>query len=415
MLLVTGCGSPQLQPSATVSAPPGTPRAQPTAAPDATAEPQPTEAPSTAAPAGLTFESLTFGDSAGPSKVTAMTPFGTGLIAVGMSYDEALPIPLGPVPPHVGRIWTSADGRSWEDVTPRALFANVGLTDIIQRSDGTLLAIGDVSDLNEYGEAQVQSTGAWESSDGVAWEVADTGLPADRWVRDFVQGDKGIIAVAWQVGDTHGSELWFSSDGRAWERIRHLAHGNLSTDAGTEGFVAVGSWDPYVQAAGSFAIASADGREWFEAADPPGAPTGLAALGGDWVAVSSNEDVEEGWITISTSANGLDWSSPIPVEAEEVRTRIDDESGCWLVPSLLSADDWLILRTFRGGLCGEGNAMTFGPHLARAESGDWQALPLAARDGDGRGAWVAAAEVIDEALVLAGESNGQATFWWAEE
>jgi hypothetical protein len=335
-----------------------------------------------------------------------MTPFGSGHIAVGMSYEEPLPVPLGPMPPHTGRIWGSADGRSWEDVTPGELLANAALTDVIQRADGTLLAVGEVAVHNEYGDVEVQRTGAWESSDGVGWEVADTGLPADRWVRDFVQGDKGIVAVAWQVGDTHGSEIWFSADGRAWERIRHLAHVNLSMDAGIEGFVAVGTWDPYVHSAGSFAIASADGREWFEAADPPQFPTSVAAVGGDWVTVSSNEEVEEGWITISTSASGLDWSSPVPVDADEVSTRIDDESGCWLVPSLISAGDRLLLRTFLGGLCGEGNAVSFGPHLISTDAGGWQALPLP---------WVAAVEVVDEALVLAGESNGQATFWWAGE
>ena len=416
-LVVSACGSQQLEPAATVSATPETPDAPPTAAPSANAEPPPSEAAPRAASAGLTFESSTFGDSAGPSKVTSLASFGSGLIAVGVSYEQALPVPLGPMPPHIGRIWASADGRSWEDVTPRDLLANAALKDVIQRADGTLLAVGEVAVANEYGDLVVQRTGAWESSDGVTWELADTGLPADRWVRDFVQGDKGIVAVAWLVGDTHGSEIWFSADGRAWQRIRHLAHGYLSIDAGIEGFVAVGTWDQYVQPAGAFAIASADGREWFDAAGPPQFPTGVAAVGGDWVTVSSNEDVEEGWITISSSANGLDWSSPIPVEADEVRRRIDDVSGCWLVPSLISANDWMILRTFRGGLCGEGNAMSFGPHLIRTDEGGWEALPIVNGDEDGRGqgSWVAAAEVVDEGLVLAGESNGQATFWWAGE
>lgn len=145
---------------------------------------------------------------------------------------------------------------------------------------------------------------------------------------------------------------------------------------------------------------------------------GLAKdVGGDWVTVSSNEDVEDGWLTISTSANGLDWSAPIPVEADEVRSRIDDVSGCWLVPSLVGANDWLVLRTFIGGLCGEGNAMSFGPHLMRTAAGGWEALPIASggEDGPGYGSWVAAAEVVAEALVLTGESNGRATFWWAGE
>ncbi len=344
-----------------------------------------------------------------------MTSFGTGLIAVGVSYEHRLPI-LGPVPPHTGRIWASDDGRSWEDVSPASLLANVTLQDVIRRADGTLLAVGDVAAPNQYGDLETERSGAWESSDGITWEQADTGLPSDRWVRDFVQGDRGMVAIAWKVGDTHGSEIWFSDDGRTWERIRHLAHGAFGIDAGTEGFVAVGAMDPYIQP-GVFAMASADGREWFEAADPPESAVHVAAIDGDWVAVSSNENLDEGWIAISTSANGLDWSGPLAVEADEVRGRIDEQNGCWLVPSLISAGEWLILRTSLGGLCGEGNARGFGPHLARTDAGDWEALPLATRDaqGGGAGSWVAAAQVVDGTVVLAGESDGQATFWWAGE
>jgi hypothetical protein len=343
-----------------------------------------------------------------------MTSFGTGLIAVGVSYEEPLPI-LGPTPAHTGRIWASDDGRSWEDVSPASVLANVTIRDVIQRADGTLLAVGDVAAPNQYGDLETERSGAWESSDGIIWEEADSGLPSDRWVRDFVHGNRGIVAIAWLVGDTHGSEIWFSADGRAWERIRHLAHGAFGIDAGTEGFVAAGAMDPYIQPGGVFAIASANGREWFEAADPPEFAVHVAAIGGDWVAVSSNEDLEQGWIAISTSANGLDWSGPLAVEADEVRHRID-ESGCWLRPSLISAGEWLILRTSLGGLCGEGNATGFGPHLVLTDADDWEALPLSTLESGGAsGLWVAAVEVVDGTLVLAGESNGQATFWWAEE
>jgi hypothetical protein len=343
-----------------------------------------------------------------------MTSFGTGLIAVGVNYEQSLPI-LGPTPPHSGRIWASDDGRSWEDVTPADVLANVMLQDVIQRADGTLLAVGDVAAPNQYGDLETERSGAWESSDGVIWQAADSGLPSDRWVRDFVQGDRGIVAIAWHVGDTHGSEIWFSADGRMWELIRHLAHGAFGVDAGTEGFVAVGAMDPYVQPGAVFAIASADGREWFEAADPPQFAVDAAAIGGDWVALSESEGLVEGWISISTSANGLDWSDPVVVEADEVRGRTD-ENDCPLVPSLISAGEWLILRTSRGGLCSEGGVVNFGPHLARTSAGGWEALPLSTRDADGgAGSWVAAAEVVDGTLVLAGESSRQATFWWARE
>ena len=344
-----------------------------------------------------------------------MTPFGSGLIAVGVDYEQRLPI-LGPTPAHNGRIWSSDDGRAWEDVTPPDGFANVALKDVIQRTDGMLLAVGDVAEPNQYGDLETVGIGAGQSSDGITWEEADIGLPSDRWIRDLVQGDQGIVAVAWKVGDTHGSEIWFSADGRSWERIRHLNHGAFGLDAGTEGFVAVGGTDQYIEDAATFALASADGREWFEAANPPQSGVSVAAIGGDWVALSANEELDEGWIATSTSENGLDWSVPTTVEADEVRSRTDDD-GCPLVPSLISTGERVILRTFLGGLCSEGGVRNFGPHLVRTDAGDWQALPFAPRDAEsgGSGSWVSAAEVLDGTLVLAGEVNGQAAFWWAEQ
>ena len=44
-------------------------------------------------------------------------------------------------------------------------------------------------------------------------------------------------------------------------------------------------------------------------------------------------------------------------------------------------------------------------------------LPFAPRDAESgeSGSWVSAAEVLDDTVVLAGEANGQAAFWWAEQ
>ena len=96
----------------------------------------------------------------------------------------------------------------------------------------------------------------------------------------------GILANVWQVGATHGTELWFSADGRSWEKVRQLRDGFFGMDAGDEGFVVAGTQGPYGQPFAPFAIASADGREWFEASSPPNDMVSVAAIEGDWLALS---------------------------------------------------------------------------------------------------------------------------------
>ena len=266
-VVLGACGTPTA--TTTSSASPsgieaaiGTPSTSPTASmPDATPD-----APT--APADLQFKRTLFGRSEGQARVNALTPHRDGLIAVGVEYEHHLPI-VGPTPAHEGRVWSSADGQAWDDVTPRGLFGNVVLHTLIRRADGMLLALGTTSTLNQYGDLETKGFGVWESSDGLAWSVAETGLPDDRWIRSAVQGDKGILANVWQVGATHGTELWFSADGRSWEKVRQLRDGFFGMDAGDEGFVVAGTQGPYGQPFAPFAIASADGREWFEAAAPP--------------------------------------------------------------------------------------------------------------------------------------------------
>jgi hypothetical protein len=333
-----------------------------------------------------------------------MTRYGDGIIAVGVEYEGHLPL-FGPTPKHEGRVWSSADGRNWEDTTPHGVFANISLSAVIRRADATLLAVGTVSDEDPDGGVTVTGFGAWRSEDGRHWTPTDTGLPAERWMRAAVQGELGILADVWQVGDTHGSEVWYSSDGRTWEMVRRFMEGHLSFDAGEEGFVIAGTRGPYGEPGTPFAIASADGREWFDASTPPEGAVSVAAVGPDWVALSVTRDAAFRADSIATwhSANGLDWSGPDKIEVD-----LTDENGCPLEPSLHSVGPWLVLRSYLSGLCSEGGIVNYGPHQVSVDGSAWTVLPSPI---SGSGNWVSTSAVLDGALVLAGESNGQAAFW----
>ena len=347
--------------------------------------------------------------------VRAMTTQGDQLVAVGVAYEHHLPL-FGPGVPHEGRVWLSADGRQWEDVTPPETFGNVYLHTLIRRADGTLVAFGYTSRFNRYAELVTDGVGTWESADGRSWTQTDSGLPPDRWIVGAVQGKKGILADAYQVGDNGGSKRWFSADGRSWELQSEIPHGRYSVDAGDEGFVLAGTRGPYEDPGSPFAMASADGRKWIESADPPADIGDVVAIGGDWLAVSVPLDFVSNTSSFATweSTNGLDWSPGEDIGLDDSGPQSD--AGCVLFPTLVSAGRYVIARTTWSGLCSEGGYTAYGPHELSIDGHDWHELQLM-RDTNlepGQpGAWVASAE-FNGLLVLAGESNRRAAFWFGE-
>ena len=410
---LVGCGAtapaPTVSPEPSDTLPPAsdTPSSFPSD-PTVTPPAESTASPQVSTSTDLEFTTSLLGDPDRQGSVRSMTGHGEGILAVGVEYEGHLPI-LGPTPKHEGRVWSSVDGRTWEDVTPNGVFANTSLSAVIRRTDATLLAVGTVSEEDAYGGMTVTGFGAWESPDGRTWTPTETGLPGERWIRAAVQGEQGVLADVWQVGATHGSEVWYSSDGRTWEIVREFGDGFVDFDAGEEGFVIAGTEGAYGEPGTPFAIASADGREWFEASVPPEGAVSVAAIGADWVILTVTRDDAFLPTAVATwhSANGLDWSGSDDIEIE---LRAPD-AGCPLESSLLGAGRWLVLRSYWSGLCSEGAAASFGPHLWSSNGQAWSRLPFPASPEDGRGSWVNASAVLDGALVLAGESNGQPAFW----
>ncbi len=370
---------------------------------------------SSAPPAELSWSKAgTFGSDGGSTMVNDVVVHGGGLIAVGTEYGHPLPI-LGPSPPRDGRMWASVDGRSWADQTPDGTFDDAELRLAYAGADGALIAVGT----RRVAEADGQETFsnlAWESTDGVRWAETAIGLPEESLVHAIEHGSRGYLARVTPAGATHGSEIWFSTDGRDWERVRTLLDGVVVIGAGDEGFVVAGTQGPASETGEPFAIASSDGREWFEASDPPPAATGVLPRGGDWIIVShetgdgSLPDHASTW----HSANGLDWSplGDLPLDGVDV-----GGGRCAEIPvGPTVAGPWIVAPTTLSYPCGEGGFQVFGTQRISLDGSAWRALPLeAATPGEqGSGSLVHAATTYDGRIVLVGEANLKAAFWIGE-
>jgi hypothetical protein len=369
--------------------------------------------------AGPEWEVATFGNPGLLAFAYDVVASPSGLVAVGVLYDGHLPI-VGPAPPHDGRIWISAGGGSWQDVTPRELFTNVSLYDIYVRADGSLVALGTISEHTQNSgphAVDAIAPGAWESGDGRTWQPTATGLPEGASIWQVNNGERGYLARISPPGAIHGSELWFSADGRAWERVRTLLDGSVAIGAGDDGFVVVGtqgdrlSGEPPLP----FALASADGREWFESPDPPPEiTTHVAPIGGDWLAISYafGDESRSAEITSWFSANGLDWTPNGGFTMASVEAGV---AVCHEFPTSLSpAAGWLVVGSTIGGLaCGEGGQVTHGTQRISSDGASWSALPFVPGTVgiSNSGSQVYGAATDDARLVLVGQMDSLAALW----
>lgn len=102
-------------------------------------------------------------------------------------------------------VWFSADGNTWELLTPTSPFgAGVALRDVAAY-DGRYVAIGEID----------ESGIVWFSTDGIEWQRADLELENAAAIAGgelgwFLTGDTGPSGLL-------ADEMWFSSDGLIWD------------------------------------------------------------------------------------------------------------------------------------------------------------------------------------------------------
>lgn len=365
------------------------------------------EASATPLPAG--WQVTTFGGAAGPTIARDVAGFEEGFVAVGVEFSDSLPN-VGPPPPHQGKIWESADGWAWEDVTPTGdTFENVDLSEIFVRSDGSLMALGVVSGPIGEDDLGPIGAGAWESSDGTSWEAISP--PRVNGLRVSVEnGEQGFVALAYPGVDNDGATLWFSTDGMAWEQVKDLPFGFFDLDAGDDGFVVVGdthhadeaNFEPYI-------VASGDGHEWVRSEDEPVGAFYAAALGADWITVTW--DFAEA-VTSWLSADGLTWAESGTIAVETVDA--DPQTICREYPTgLASTGSHVVLTTTLSGPCSDGGLIINEGAFLSTDGMAWEALPFPRGTvGEAQsGSRVDGAAESDAVLVLAGQLDGQAALW----
>lgn len=131
----------------------------------------------------------------------------------------------------VPALWTSRDGREWEQVPADSLpWAAGDEVDDLVLVEGVLVAAGrTASRAGDDGVARLAQTTVWSSSDGAQWERTDVGAPADpaeqpaEPVGVVAEADGLSLAVEVPGGSDEGSAgrvaFWRSTDGgRSFEQ-----------------------------------------------------------------------------------------------------------------------------------------------------------------------------------------------------
>jgi len=300
-----------------------------------------------------------------------------------------------------GRVWVSSVGSSWELLPVDPVFDLAYLTNVVTAADGRHLIFGRIEDASGGSEAIPHAV--WESADGRSWRRIDLGLPADLGSIDVVVGPAGYLLSGVRFG-AGLDQLWLSPDGRQWEQVRELPprNGPFYEDiqriaAGAEGFVAAG-----IRESAPYIIASADGREWFEAPDQPalhqiGAAPRIASLGGDWIIPGTTD--EDGGVVIWFSENGLDWAMTATIASR------DPGGSPSFAADLVNAGGHLFLTL--ASPAGHPAILPVGV-WSSTDGRIWEPIDLSPE------AFVYAAAASDDAVVLAGVAPAReqrATFW----
>lgn len=286
----TGDTSPSAVATATVV--PASPPTSPTAT--ATASPS-----STAAPETGWVEITDFPTYRGSTSVESIAAGGPGFVAVGSGGRQLR-----------GRVWTSADGRSWM-AQPDDMFGGYNLS-LVRRVGETLYAFGRGPD----------GLRVWRSGNGRTWTSLEQSPELVRAaVNDVAVVDGTMVGVGY-VDDPEGefgSAVWRSTDGVDWQRVASPEGLEELWDVAARDSMIVGSgrW-PHLS--GPLIAYSTDVGDSWSAAETDvtfgleGPGGGLVTVAGNaqrFVAVGYRDDASDYAPIALSSADGLSWTSVV--------------------------------------------------------------------------------------------------------
>ncbi|HEV2952094.1 MAG TPA: hypothetical protein VGZ51_08315 [Actinomycetota bacterium] len=400
----------QRQPDPAAEGSPSPSGASPSPAPTgsaASSTADPTPEPTSSAPPAIPetwTEAAVFSEAGKRYVLGDLVAWSDGLVAAGTLYEDDARGVFGPPPPRAGRVWRSTDGTDWTDATPEGTFGDVELVHLYEAADGALIVIG-----HAYPEVDPVSA-AWETRDGETWTPVElAGIPEGAFVQQLASGARGHVASTFVGADAHAL---YSADGRSWEPTLDGAPLGMVA-AGDEGFVAsVSSDDPAEPS--HRVVASADGREWFDATEPDDGSFLAAPRGGDWIGATTRIDPDDRSVSVATwgSANGLEWE-----RLGEMALAGEDPFGldCAEIPAVLHG---LSTMTVTGTVltfgCGEGAVVTAGGSYASLDGAEWTRLPF------GGQAFAAGAAMIGDRVVIGTDARTNTsdvigiTFWVSE-
>ena len=324
-------------PSATASPSPTlSPTVAPTASPTAPS-PTPTASASPSPSPQAGWQLIADFPAQNATSVDAIRAVGGGFVAIGSVFDDTAACFNDA---RHGRVWTSADGRAWTPA-PDDTFAQAELQLLVEHG-GALLVIGVVGSADPGSSCNPPAEpgfATWRSTDdGASWQRLGraSGLDGAR-LTDVAVSDIGLVAVgAAAPGEANHAGVWISSDGLAWQPAESApaSESRLNTIAARDNRVVAFADccdDPLAW------ISRDGGRNWFEASvtiplvgpdDIAYPPTvgDIAVVGNGFVAVGYAcclDPTPDQVPIVLTSADGEDWSGAwLAVEHEEVSTAL---------------------------------------------------------------------------------------------
>lgn len=187
-------------------------------------------------------------------------------------------------------IWSSADGRAWEEVPTDQIEGaeQTAMRDIAVTQGGALVAVGHQQ---SAGQA-TRRAAIWASSDaGRSWERATVPQRQNSMQQSILQvaaRDDGVVAVGYDMvaDNDRDAAVWYSPDGWAWRQVLPNDHVPMhqvmeGVTAAGDGFVGVGRYHRDGATHGAI-WASADGMTWrlYQPDAFPGDETVLRAAAG---------------------------------------------------------------------------------------------------------------------------------------